>query len=438
MSHLRSTIGNLALVCLGSLFGLLLLEGGLQLRAKFVAPSTTPEVAAEVIPDGRLGYRLNPNFPGHDSRGWRNSSALTSADIVVFGDSQTYGVNLSEKTTSEAAWPQRVGALLHRPIYQMAASGYGPAQYALLMDEALALKPKVIIAAYYYGNDIYDSYQFVYRIGEFKRSTLDTLFDSSFALTDLESQQAITRAEAIDPELLRRKYLDCREPKEVPDHRLQAVRNILASPPLAPLADEGMFHYAMAYLTQHSALTKILVNRFVTKAESHHKAEDFWPKICPRYRDRELTTLFNPGYRILALDETDPRIVEGERITFLAFRHMAERCRPSQCSLYIAMIPTKEMAFRARISGSMLDQPYMVDLWNVETRARSSAREFFAREHIPTIDTLPALESVIASGVNPYPKDADGHPIQAGYDAIARAVAERLERDGMGDKGHAF
>ncbi|MDE3050913.1 MAG: hypothetical protein KGJ48_13560, partial [Nitrospirota bacterium] len=149
MPHLRSILGKLGLVCLGTLIGLLLLEGALQLRARFGAPSIGPQF----VPDERLGHRPNPNFPGHDSRGWRNPSALTSADIVIFGDSQTYGANLPP----EAAWPQRVAALLHRPVYQMAADGYGPAQYVLLLEEALALKPKVIIAAYYYGNDIYDS-----------------------------------------------------------------------------------------------------------------------------------------------------------------------------------------------------------------------------------------------------------------------------------------
>ena len=425
MLYLRSILGKLGLVCFSTLIGLLLLEGALQLRARFVTPATAPEV----VPDERLGYRPNPNFPGHDSRGWRNSSALTSADIVIFGDSQTYGVNISP----EAAWPQRVAALLHRPVYQMAANGYGPAQYVLLLEEALAIKPKVIIAAYYFGNDIYDSYQFVYRVGDLSRSTLlDPVLDSLFASTDLKSREALTRAETIDPELLRRKYLDCGQPIEVPDTRLQVVHDVLISPPLVPLRNEGMMQRAMAFLTRHSALIKVVKKRLFTTAEAHSKAEDHWPKLCPRYRDGELTTLFNPGYRILALDETDPRIVEGQRITFLAYQYIAERCRQPRCTFYVAMIQTKETAFRARASASMRDQPYMVDLWNLEARARANASAFFAREHIATIDTLPALEALIASSVNPYPKDGDGHPVQAGYDAIARAVAERLERDGIG------
>ena len=149
MPRLRSILGKLGLLCLGTLIGLLLLEGALELRARFITLSPVPQV----VPDQRLGYRPNPNFLGHDSRGWRNSSALTRADIVVFGDSHLYG----------GAWEQQVGVLLHRTVYQMAANGYGPAQYAFLLDEALALEPKVIIAAYDYGDDIYDSYQFMYR-----------------------------------------------------------------------------------------------------------------------------------------------------------------------------------------------------------------------------------------------------------------------------------
>lgn len=111
-----------------------------------------------------------------------------------------------------AAWPEEVRLCLHRTVYQMGVGGYGPAQYALLLDEALALKPKVIIALFDDADDIYESYKFVYRIGEFKRTTLDPVLDSWVTLTDVNAQEALTRAEAIDPELVRQKYLDCRKP----------------------------------------------------------------------------------------------------------------------------------------------------------------------------------------------------------------------------------
>ena len=192
-----------------------------------------------------------------------------------------------------------------------------------------------------------------------------------------------------------------------------------------------MLQRAMAFLTGHSALIKVVRKRLFPTAETHPNAEDVWPKLCHRYRDQKLTTLFNPGYRLLVLDDTDPRIVEGERIALLAFRLIAQRCRQPHCSFYVMMIPTKETAFRARVESSLGHQFYMVDLWNAEGRAHANASAFFAREHIATIDTLPLLEALIASDVNPYPEDADGHPVEAGYDAIARAVVERLEMDGF-------
>ncbi|TKB94895.1 MAG: hypothetical protein E8D41_02805 [Nitrospira sp.] len=425
MPRLRSTIGKLGLACIGILIGFLSLEGALQLRSRFVNPSAVPQIATvpQVVPDERLGYRPNPNLPGHDSRGWRNNfSPLDRADIVVIGDSHVYG----------SAWPQLVGTRLHRTVYQMGIHGYGPAHFALLLDEALTFEPKVIIAAYDYGDDIRDSYRFVYRIGKFKRSILDTVFDSSFALTNTKSQQAIMQAESIDPDFLRRKYLNCKNPVEVPDRRLQVVPDILASPPLAPLSDDGTLPRVMAFLTDRSALIKILRKRFFPAAQAHPHAEDVWPKLCLRYRDHTLTTLFSPAYRMLALDDTDPRIVEGERIALLAYQVMAQRCRQPQCSFYVMMIPTLETAFRAQAESSLGHQSYMVDLWNAEGRARANASAFFAREHIATIDALPLLEQLIASGVNPYPEDGDIHPVEIGYDAFARAVVEQLERDGIG------
>lgn len=414
-SH-RSTVRKLWLICLGALIGLLLLEGGLRFRDRFTTPSLLPS-GPQYIADERLGFRPNSDFPGHDERGWTNSSPLESADIVVFGDSLVYF----------ATWPQQVGVCLDRTVYQMGVGGYAPPQYALLVDEALVLKPKVLIALFDDADDLYESYKFMYRIGTFKRTTLNTALDSSVTLVDVKAQETLTRAEDIDPELLRQKYLDCRHPIDDPDPRLQVVHDVLASPPLAPLTNEGTLKRAIAFLTRHSALVKVVRTLLVPTAS----AEDVWSELCPRYRNQKLTTQFNPAYRTVVLDDTDPRIVEGERIALLGYRFIAQRCRPPHCSFYVMMIPTKETAFRARVESSLGSQRYMVNLWNVEGRARASAQAFFAREHIATIDVLPVFEKLIASDVNPYRKDADGHPSQAGYDAMARAVVERLEHDGI-------
>jgi len=236
----------------------------------------------------------------------------------------------------------------------------------------------------------------------------------------LKSQQAVKQAETIDPGFMRRQSFDCRKPAQVS-----------ASPLIAPLGDEGILQRVAAFLTRHSELIKIVRKRLFTAEAAHQNVENVGLKQCPRYRDQKITTHLNPGYRISVLDDTDPRIVEGERIAFLAYRLIAQRCRQPHCSFYVMMIPTKETAFRKRVESSLRDQSYMADLWNAEGRARENARAFFAREHIAMIDTLPFLEELIASDVNPYPEDTDIHPVEAGYDAIVRAVVERLARDGI-------
>ena len=143
------------LVFLSFCLGLVLIEGVLWLR-RTVAPQHF--AVEEAITDARLGYRPNPRIPGHDARGWRNARALERADVVVFGDSQTYGVNVA----SENAWPQQLATDMRLTVYQMAYGGFGPAHYPILLNEARPLEPKVILASYYFGNDLLDAYWLIY------------------------------------------------------------------------------------------------------------------------------------------------------------------------------------------------------------------------------------------------------------------------------------
>ncbi|HJT21787.1 MAG TPA: hypothetical protein VJ746_15020 [Nitrospira sp.] len=423
MLHRRAIVRKLGWMCLVLLVGILSAEAALQLRARLIGSSPL----SQSIPDEKIGWRPNPDFPGHDSRGWPNAAALEHADIVVLGDSLVYGT----------AWPKQVGAHLHQTVYQMAAYGYGPPQFALLFDEVSALRPKIIVTTFDDADDLYDSYKFMYRIGRFKRSSAGTPLDASLDEADVNMHETLTRAETIDPEFLRQKFLDCRNPVDVPDPRLQTVHHILDAPPLAPLNDDGTWRRGVLFLMSQSAVATLIRRRVFPTAGARPTGEQVWPHLCPSYRDAQLATLFNPAYRILALDHTDPRIMEGERLALQAFRFMARRCTQPQCFLYVLMIPTKETAFRRRVEPFLRQHTFMVDLWNDEGRVRANAMAFFEREHIATIDMLPVLEKLIASGVNPFAKDADGHPAQAGYDAFADAVVERLRQDGIKERTNA-
>jgi len=69
----------------------------------------------------------------------------------------------------------------------------------------------------------------------------------------------------------------------------------------------------------------------------------------------------------------------------------------------------------------------MVELWEAEHRWRTKIITELGHEGIHVIDPLPALQAMLESGVNPYPDDADGHPLAEGYKAIAESVSRVLQ-----------
>jgi hypothetical protein len=109
---------------------------------------------ATVVQDDKLGIRPNPMFPEHDAKGWRNKTVPGSATIIAMGDSQTYGTNVR----SEEAWPKQLGDMVGIEAYNIACGGYCPIHTLLLLDEALRLEPKLVIEAFYTGNDLFECY----------------------------------------------------------------------------------------------------------------------------------------------------------------------------------------------------------------------------------------------------------------------------------------
>ena len=104
--------------------------------------------------DDTLGHCPNPDFPGHDQWGYRNESVPAQADIVILGDSHTYGVGVER----EEAWPHLLSDSTGATAYSIAFGGWGPGQHLLLMDKALSLRPKLIVEAIYTGNDLWDCF----------------------------------------------------------------------------------------------------------------------------------------------------------------------------------------------------------------------------------------------------------------------------------------
>ena len=172
-----------------------LVEGVLQLAAL-----ANPRIALllslgipRAIPDDRLGERPNPALPDHDASGFRNPLVLEQADIVVMGDSQTYGHSVSRMN----AWPTLLSDEIGVSTYNMAFSGWGPVQYYLVADEALALNPRLLVVGLYAGNDFVDAYRYQRLVPELRAgSAQDLEFFKSYDEEAVAFKEAWEESEA--------------------------------------------------------------------------------------------------------------------------------------------------------------------------------------------------------------------------------------------------
>jgi lysophospholipase L1-like esterase len=109
--------------------------------------------ARQLYPDMNA---IGPN----DILGFRNAAVPNNADVIIIGDSQTYGNNAHMVEN----WPHYFAGLLPNgvSVYSMATGGWGAVQYYYAALKAPAFSPKVIIVAFYTGNDPLETYSMVY------------------------------------------------------------------------------------------------------------------------------------------------------------------------------------------------------------------------------------------------------------------------------------
>lgn len=125
---------------------------GILLTDPIVGVRARPLLAR--TPDGLAGPT--------DLLGFRNTTVPNRADVVVIGDSQTYGNN----ATLEQSWPQQLarGIGAGRRVYAMATGGWGAVQYWDAFRNALAFRPAVVVVAFYAGNDPMESFRLAYAL----------------------------------------------------------------------------------------------------------------------------------------------------------------------------------------------------------------------------------------------------------------------------------
>lgn len=347
---------------------------------------------ATLIDDPVLGPSIKPLTTGHDALGFRNLGLPGHADIVAIGDSQTYGVS----ATRENSWPNQLGNLLHKPVYNMALGGYGPLQYLhLAQHQAKKLGPRLLLIGLYFGNDLMDSYNLAHGMPYWR----DWRESGDGASTENE-------------------YRPAHEPE--PRKRFETLRN---------------------WLARHSVLYSMLRVAIFPRLAAWEQ-DQMASHVSPEYRmiwsdsaQPSVRTIFTPQSRLSALDLEQSRVREGLHIMKRALVSMKAEADAQGAQLYFVLIPTKERVYCHYLQETGAPMPVTFDkLCRAEELVKEDLSHLFAAKGIESIDVTGALEKKTREHVQIYPMDSDGHPLATGYGVIADAVfraiilRQKLER----------
>lgn len=377
---IKKVLINFGLLGLAIGIGLFVCEFAARL---FLNPSDF--LRLEVVHDDILGGVPSPSaMTGFDKWGFRNRQVPDTADIVAVGDSHTYG-NTARMVDS---WPYVLGRLTGERVYNMGLGGYGPNQYFYLSkSKALSLKPKVLMWGLYMGDD----------------------FENAFTITYGLDYWAKLR--------------------QLPDQKVEA--NIWESPEGDPSWTKGI----RVWLSRHSLLYQLVFHtgfggRLKGEVQIRNAAQ-LYPGsdtalIIP---EKNILEAFRPKAVLFGLNQEDPHVREGMRITFELLKEMHEICQRDHVQFLVVVIPTKEMVFSDYLEHNpKLPLSDVLDrLLTSERSAREQLFGFMTDAKISYADALPALKKSVEQGL--YASSAgDMHPNKNGYRVIGEAVADRLKQ----------
>jgi hypothetical protein len=354
---------------------------------------------APVVPDDRLIYRGSLLPVDHDEAGYRNDHRPSHADVVTLGDSMTYG-----PLDGARAWPRVLARETRRTVYNMALPGYGPAQSLFQLESALALTPRVLIVAPYFGNDLFDSFLMARRHAEFMTALPPAL---------------VQRANHV--EAGRKLADDVASPFTLgvdgTEQQVSGVRRWTSEHLQLFRLARGLRHHATAARPPDALLSR----DFSVAAAAVTPA---LRQLLSPFDRSGRRTILSGRYRLQALDDRDPRIRVGFLVMCAALERLAEetRARAPRTRLLVVLFPTKESVFWPLITDADV-HPGLRELVANENRLRTELIERLNGRGIETVDLLDVLR---AAPEQPYYEDVDSHPNPAGHRVVAAAIASRL------------
>lgn len=337
---------------------LALVEVGLRVLSAFLIYS--PKNSQ--VYDEKLGRRIDTSLPGIDENGFRNPSVPERADIVAIGDSHTYGVNVK----SENAWPAQLARMSGMSVYNLGVGGYGPLQYFYLMDKALEFKPEQIILGLYPANDLNDVCKLIDESAYWK----DWAETRGYDVGICEGSSSL----------------------------LGRVNRTLS----------GLHVYWMVA----SAVKRL--NESVNFGDAL-EVTDGENKTIMKYA--------TVSSHMKKMDVSREKISLGLAVTEDLIREMKSKADSNGVEFGVVLIPSKEIAFYdyLKAKGYKIPDDYEKLVVNEEKLTGEFAR-FFAGLGINYADAQPYVVNELGKSITAYSATDDGHPLEAGYEAYARAA----------------
>ena len=389
--HRRHVISRVLLSIGALIVSLTIAEGALRLVER--SQLGDRRIEHRLVADPLLGYKLEPFTAGHDANGFRNDSVPQHVDVVVLGDSQSWGVNAERQD----AWPQQLSKLSGHSVYNMSMGGFGPIQYRLLLPQALPLSPKIVVVGLYLGNDVYDAYHLAYQYHAHRDLR-------SNAAGDLSVDTVGIKANAF-----------WNEEKQ--------FHNTFGRASLSGLS---------FWLREHLAIGRLL-NRtklWPGAQDVDYEIDKQWALTYPDHGAvcdvPGQETIFTTAYRLAGMDIDEPRNAEGLRITKDLLGQLQTELDAKQVKLILLLLPTKETVYATARSGKISLNSSYQKLVQMEERIRSEIISTCQAKRIQSIDARPYLNSALNRGERLYPMSTESHPNARGYLVIAAAVNENL------------
>jgi len=382
------------------------------------------------IPDPILGHRPNPQFLGHDDLGFRNELIPPRADMVVLGDSQSYGTGVLR----EDAWPQQLQKLARKNIYNMAFGGYGPAHSLILMNEVLKFKPKWLVEAFYSGNDLADSFELIYELGQLQhlrhpnRDLLEPwvkrgiLPSREECIHTIEIHSKKNKIDSSTKANTNQKVVDFTSPVPKLTWKIN-IKSIRLLKTMGRLIFNYKYRFPKIYRRIRKIKLMFLGEKSATtwesiKSKAHRQEISF-----EIFENPKMNTILTPGYRLVALDFKDARIVEGLRIALEAVLEIDGISKQNNMKFSVLLIPTKEYVVRKEKEqkSNNEDSAYQRLIRN-ETLLWEITQTVLKKHGVTLIDASTALEKSMDFGNRPYFRSLDGHPSKEGHRALAQLV----------------